>query len=325
MGGGALRVAATLLAAGVLTLMACGSAAAAPVGAASEFAAPATRMGSRRGRTGTCGSPMPGALSGRSPGRHRVHGPDRKQPRRGSRRARTETSGSPSSGNKIGRITPTGTITEFPIPTASSQPVGIAAGPDGNLWFTEYNGDQIGRITPAGTITEFPTRARAAAARDHGRPGREPVVHRGRQHKIGRITPTGAITEFTIPTRRSRRRGSRPARTGTCGSPSRRNQIGRITPSRDGHRVPHPDHDSQPHSIAAGPDGNLWFTEYGRDKIGRITPTGTITEFPVPTANSAPYGIAAGPDGNLWFTEANVNQIGRWGLVRRPRRCARQA
>ena len=49
------------------------------------------------------------------------------------------TSGSRSiSGNKIGQITTAGVITEFPIPTASSGPYGIAAGPDGNLWFTEH-------------------------------------------------------------------------------------------------------------------------------------------------------------------------------------------
>jgi streptogramin lyase len=40
-------------------------------------------------------------------------------------------------GNQIGRITPAGTVTEFPIPNGNSQPAGITAGPDGNLWFTE--------------------------------------------------------------------------------------------------------------------------------------------------------------------------------------------
>src|SRR5690349_17248812 len=38
--------------------------------------------------------------------------------------------------NKIGRITPAGVITEFPL-AASSGPSGITTGPDGNLWFTE--------------------------------------------------------------------------------------------------------------------------------------------------------------------------------------------
>jgi len=50
------------------------------------------------------------------------------------------------SGNKIGRITPSGVITEFTIPTPSSNPGGIAAGPDGNIWFIEQNGNKIGQL-----------------------------------------------------------------------------------------------------------------------------------------------------------------------------------
>ena len=45
---------------------------------------------------------------------------------------------------------------EFAIPTAGSQPNGITAGPDGDLWFTETGGNKIGRITTAGSIAEFP-------------------------------------------------------------------------------------------------------------------------------------------------------------------------
>ncbi|MHB8645916.1 MAG: virginiamycin B lyase family protein [Thermomicrobiales bacterium] len=66
-----------------------------------------------------------------------------------------------------------------------------------------------------------------------------------------------------------------------------------------------------PYGIAAGADGNLWFTEKGITKIGRITLSGSVTEFTIPTAGSTPHGITAGPDGNLWFTEYNGNRIGR--------------
>ena len=56
----------------------------------------------------------------------------------------------------VGRITPTGAITEFAIPSPNSAPLGIETGCDGNLWFTESaNPGKIGRITPAGDITEF--------------------------------------------------------------------------------------------------------------------------------------------------------------------------
>ena len=48
--------------------------------------------------------------------------------------------------------------------------------------------------------------------------------------------------------------------------------------------------------ITAGPDGALWFTEFGPSKIGRITTTGVITEYVVslpPIASSPPPALAS--------------------------------
>jgi hypothetical protein len=66
--------------------------------------------------------------------------------------------------NKIGRITTSGAITEFPLPfnpelLTNVAAFGIILGPDNNLWFSEYNDivGTIGRITPAGVLTVFPT------------------------------------------------------------------------------------------------------------------------------------------------------------------------
>jgi hypothetical protein len=67
---------------------------------------------------------------------------------------------------------------------------------------------------------------------------------------------------------------------------------------------------SAPAGIAAGPDGNLWFTESRVSRIGRITPAGAVTEFEL-TPGSRPAGIAAGPDGNMWF----AGQGGRIGRI----------
>ena len=55
----------------------------------------------------------------------------------------------------IGRITTAGVITDrFPVPTANGEPSDITSGPDGALWFTEFNGDRIGRIQTAAVFTE---------------------------------------------------------------------------------------------------------------------------------------------------------------------------
>src|SRR5207247_5860021 len=67
---------------------------------------------------------------------------------------------------------------------------------------------------------------------------------------------------------------------------------------------------SFPQYIAAGQDGNLWFTEGGGGANGRITPQATVTEFSIPSGAN-PQRIAAGPDGNLWFTEPGADRIGR--------------
>jgi len=60
--------------------------------------------------------------------------------------------------NKIGRITPAGSITEFLIGSTCGYPdgcgpIGITAGPDGNLWFTAFDGNSIWRLMPSGSFT----------------------------------------------------------------------------------------------------------------------------------------------------------------------------
>jgi virginiamycin B lyase len=65
-------------------------------------------------------------------------------------------------GNRVGRITMTGTITEFPIPSQTGSPINVAVGPDRNVWYTK--GAVVGRVTADGVITEFPLRADNAGA-----------------------------------------------------------------------------------------------------------------------------------------------------------------
>jgi streptogramin lyase len=55
----------------------------------------------------------------------------------------------------IVRLTPNGTITEYPIGSSASNILDITAGPDGALWFTENFGDKIGRMTVNGSFTEY--------------------------------------------------------------------------------------------------------------------------------------------------------------------------
>jgi len=46
----------------------------------------------------------------------------------------------------IGRITPSGAISEFEIPPPEARPNGIVAGPGGTIWFTDELSNSIGRV-----------------------------------------------------------------------------------------------------------------------------------------------------------------------------------
>jgi streptogramin lyase len=69
---------------------------------------------------------------------------------------------------------------------------------------------------------------------------------------------------------------------------------------------------SNPAGITTGPDGALWFTEFGANQIGRITTAGVITEFPIPTAGSEPQGITTGPARGSGGVEGPQIQMGHF-------------
>jgi streptogramin lyase len=206
-----------------------------------------------------------------------------------------------------------GSFSEISIPTAGTYPEGLAAGSDGNLWFTEYSGNKIARITTSGVVTEFsiPTVGSQPRGIAAGPDGNLWFTEYG-ANKIGRITTAGVVTEFTIPTVGSQPRGIAAGPDGNLWfTEYGANKIGRITTAGVVTEFTIPTAGCQTLGIAAGPDGNMWFTEINVNKIGRITTAGVVTEFTIPTASSYPWGIASGPDGNLWFTELNTNKIGR--------------
>ena len=91
-------------------------------------------------------------------------------------------------------------VTEFSAGiTANSNPIGITAGPDGNLWFAERHAQQIGRITPLGVITEFSAGISVGAFPEGITAGPDGNLWftETATYRIGRITPLGAVTEFS--------------------------------------------------------------------------------------------------------------------------------
>ena len=139
---------------------------------------------------------------------------------------------------KIGRITTSGAITTFDVPSTNDLPR-IAAANDGNLWFTvDGPGDKIGRITPSGTVTLFdvPGANNRPVGIALGADNKIWFTELG-AGKIGRIDPSAAdpgasLIEFATPA------------------------------------------GSSPTNLTTGPDGAIWFTESNR--IGRFDPPAAV-------------------------------------------------
>jgi virginiamycin B lyase len=208
----------------------------------------------------------------------------------------------------IGRITTAGAITEYPVtvpsPYDGMQLNGIAAGPDGALWFADNaislnagcgivvpcNLAGVGRISTAGAVTEYtaspptsPNGFNVPFAITSGPDGA--LWFTDHVGSIGRMTTTGAATHYN------------PGGTNLG--------LG--------------------WGITAGPDGALWFTQQGCPSctptatpptIGRITTGGVFAEFPIPSTTAQPIGITASPNGSIWFAESGSggNKIGTFAV-----------
>lgn len=223
-------------------------------------------------------------------------------------------------------------ITEFSSGlTPSAKPMGLVAGPDGNVWFTHYGEDglgaAIGRISPAGVITEF------RDGLEGGYPDSLVVGPDGNLWfgitgsktgpAIAKITPEGEITRVatltskTSPDELTVGPGGRVWWVSNGGA---RPGLGYVQPGGLNLQIHTP---TWPSDIVAGPDGNMWFT-YGEGSVAAIARIDspedpgdtTITYFRDGLREkSDPGEIILGPDGNLWFTDSWADAIGKVTMV----------
>jgi virginiamycin B lyase len=195
---------------------------------------------------------------------------------------------------EIGRMTPTGELATFTIPSitpigaSQASLEGITTGIDGNLWFTGQGGEgaRIGSFSTAGQVglLPLPNPARYPTAIAAGPGGRLWFTSSGRQADswIGELRPGGEVREFL----------QRSAYT---------------------------------EGITAGPEGDMWFlgssttSRPSAGQVGRITPAGKVGRFPVPGAEGVPQGIAAS-GGRIWFgvetEEPAIASVDRRGRIR---------
>jgi streptogramin lyase len=198
-----------------------------------------------------------------------------------------------------------GEVHAFPLPPGVIA-ASIAAGPEGDMWFTEPESLAIGRITPGGTITVFKGTKGAPDGIALGPEGDMWFAEPGPHMAIGRITPGGEITEFSEGLNQHPFEITRgPEGNMWFTTP---HSIGRITPS--GQITEFSKYlAGDPGAITAGAEGNLWFTveSVTTPAIGQITPAGAITEFPIEHSWIKPTAITRAADGAVAFTASGEN------------------
>ena len=227
--------------------------------------------------------------------------------------------------SQIGRVTSSGELTEFILPGSSSFPNHLTAGPDGNLWFTDFDHDapwQVGKITPNGIITEFPFPTLDCWALFLIDPnGPEVVVWAAPLSpdsscafygKILRIDLKGRIQEFALSDSRETMNSLAVGPDGNLWfTIPNTNRIGRVTPSGIFAYFSLPDSVKGIDKIIAGPEGQLWFAEIGTHNLGSISVDGSIREFSLPGQRDAKL-LTTGPEGTLWFSEAGTSKVSRF-------------
>ena len=179
------------------------------------------------------------------------------------------TCGSPRTRATTSKITTAGTVTEFPLPNSFSSPDAITAGPDGKLWFTEFDGNRIGSMTTAGVFVEYtiPTAGSIPIGMTTGSDGNLWFTEE-QGNNIGQVTPAGTFTEYPITTS-----------------------------------------GAFPWLIALGPDGTLWFAEYEGNKVGQVDARAAKTSYGLVTDAGFAMAKATVSEGTTvrWTFQAAAN------------------
>jgi streptogramin lyase len=182
--------------------------------------------------------------------------------------------------NAIARVTTAGHVTEFPLPSSDAgrsdlSPYVIVAAPDNNLWFTSFAHGVVSRITTEGVVSYFP-----ASERSFGiAVGPDGALWFAMQGKIGRVTlgASPTVTEFAVAGFLGAGIVAGPDCESLYADDALGNRIRRFAPpladAGPDAALVFTDFDlkapnSDPQSIARGPEGTVWFAEVGSGKIG---------------------------------------------------------
>jgi streptogramin lyase len=205
---------------------------------------------------------------------------------------------------------PSGPFDEFVSHQHPYTGMDMIAGPDGKLWYTQYN--YLGRMNSAG-ITDG---AWQVGSGFNGQPIRICVGPDGNLWVtvwyvgVVRMTPSGVLVA-TYQT------GTPGTQRGIAAGPDGRvwfsndGTIWAITTDGSVAQYPtEPVQNTRTQFVTAGPDGNLWATgnDNGGNGLVRMNTAGAFTMFNFPNPSTSANDVITGPDGCLWVAGGAGNQ-----------------
>ena len=209
--------------------------------------------------------------------------------------------------NDVAKIAPDGTVTEYNSANMTA-PVGIAAGPDGNMWVTQTNG--VARFAPGDPVSAQKFTIAAITDPRAITLGPDGNMWTGSADKVVQIPPATPNTPVVHST--TGVSGARWITTSSDGflwlADFGVAQVVRVATNGTGQAFPIA---GGSQGIAAGPDGQVAFSQQGVAPyyIGRLT--ATVPEQKTPVPGTDPFGVAFGTDGAYWAAQFATNNVGR--------------
>ena len=211
--------------------------------------------------------------------------------------------------NVLGRIDASLHYTVFAPPADEHALLyNLATTPDGSVWYADYGHPVVGRWKANGDFFRYAPAAAPyfiAGAADSGvffSFLTNPAI-------LGHLSTLGEYRQFNLPTGAVVENLTVGPDGAAYFTDLRANhRIVRIGPdgtvSTFADPAPNPpDSFTWFPGIAAGPDGNIWFSH--ATAIGRLRlRDGKVTEYTIPYAMADASGLTAGADGNVWFADS---------------------
>lgn len=199
-----------------------------------------------------------------------------------------------------------------------NNPFGVVRGPDGAIWFCEYDGQVVRRVGPDGTIHTVVGSGQTGYT-GNGGPAREATLNQ--PHEI-RFDRAGNLFIADMRNHAIRRVDARTQVITTIAGTGRPGYSGDGGPADRAEL-------KQPHSLQFSPAGDLFLCDLGNHVIRRVDmKTGVITTFagtgrPGPTPDGSritgtplngPRALDFDAAGNLWLATREGNQVFRLQL-----------